>query len=86
MIVLDGFGLAPRGPGNPITANNMPFLDNLITSYKSYSLVAAGLVVGLEWGVYGNSEVGHGAMGTGRVVVQSLARINAEIKDKKFLQ
>lgn len=86
LIVLDGFGLAPRGPGNPITADNMPFLDNLISSYKSYSLVAAGLVVGLEWGVYGNSEVGHGAIGTGRVVVQSLARIDSEIKDKKFFK
>ncbi len=86
LIVLDGFGLAPRGPGNPITAKNMPFLDSLISSYRSYSLVAAGLVVGLEWGIYGNSEVGHGAMGTGRVVVQSLARINSEIKDRKFFK
>ena len=86
LIVLDGFGLAPRGPGNPITAKNMPFFDSLISSYKSHSLVASGLVVGLEWGTYGNSEVGHGALGTGRVVVQSLARINSEIKDKKFFK
>lgn len=86
LIVLDGFGLAPRGPGNPITAVHMPFLDKLVSSYRSYSLVAAGLVVGLEWGVYGNSEVGHGAMGTGRVVVQSLARINSEIRNKKFFK
>lgn len=86
LIVLDGFGLAPRAPGNPITAKNMPFLDSLISTYKSFSLVASGLVVGLEWGTYGNSEVGHGAMGTGRVVVQSLARINSEIKDRKFFK
>lgn len=86
LIVLDGFGLAPRAPGNPITAKNMPFLDNLISTYKSCSLVASGLVVGLDWGTYGNSEVGHGAMGTGRVVVQSLARINSEIKDGKFFK
>lgn len=84
LIILDGFGLAARGPGNPITAKNMPFFDSLVSSYKSYSLVAAGLVVGLEWGTYGNSEVGHGAMGTGRVVVQALARINSEIKNRKF--
>lgn len=84
--MLDGFGLAPRGAGNPITAKNMPFLDSIISSYKSHSLVAAGLVVGLEWGNFGNSEVGHGALGTGRVVVQSLARINSEIRDGKFFQ
>lgn len=86
LIILDGFGLAPRGPGNPVTAKNMPFLDSLVSSYKCSSLVAAGLVVGLEWGNYGNSEVGHGALGTGRVVVQSLARINFEIRDGKFYE
>ena len=86
LIVLDGFGLAPRGPGNPVTAKNMPFLNSLISSYKSYGLVASGLVVGLEWGNYGNSEVGHGGIGTGRVVVQSLARINFEIRDGNFFK
>ncbi len=86
LIVLDGFGLGPPGPGNPVTSENMPFLNSLVSSYKSGSLVAAGLVVGLEWGTYGNSEVGHSAIGTGRVVVQSLARINSEIRDKKFFQ
>ncbi len=86
LIILDGFGLAPRGLGNPVTAKNMPFLDKIISSYKSYSLMAAGLVVGLEWGNYGNSEVGHGGLGTGRVVVQSLAKINFEIRDERFFK
>ncbi len=86
LIVLDGFGLASPSLGNPIKSTNMPFLSSLIGSYRSATLVASGLVVGLEWGTYGNSEVGHGAMGTGRVVVQALARINSEIKNKKFFQ
>lgn len=86
LIILDGFGLATPGPGNPIVSKNMPFLSSLISSYKSYSLTAAGLVVGLEWGIYGNSEVGHSAIGTGRVVVQNLARINLEIKDGTFFK
>ena len=86
LIVLDGFGLASPGLGNPITSVNMPFLSSLISKYKASSLVAAGLVVGLEWGTYGNSEVGHSAIGTGRVVVQSLARINIEIKNGDFLK
>ncbi|MBY0376803.1 2,3-bisphosphoglycerate-independent phosphoglycerate mutase [Patescibacteria group bacterium] len=86
LIVLDGFGLAPEGAGNPISAKEMPFLDSLIRGYKSSTLLASGLVVGLEWGTYGNSEVGHGAMGTGRVVVQALARINSEIRNKKFFK
>jgi len=86
LIVLDGFGLAAKSAGNPVTDENMPYLNSLIREYKSGSLVASGLVVGLEWGTYGNSEVGHGAMGTGRVVVQALARVNAEIRNKKFFK
>ncbi len=86
LIVLDGFGLAAPSNGNPITSKNMPILSSLISTYKSSSLVAAGLVVGLEWGTYGNSEVGHSALGTGRVVVQILARVNTEIRNKKFFK
>ena len=86
LIVLDGFGLGPKSSGNPITLETMPYINSLVSSYKSMSLVASGLVVGLEWGTYGNSEVGHSAIGTGRVVVQSLARINTEIRNKKFFK
>ncbi len=86
LIVLDGFGLGPPGKGNAISSHNMPFLSHLISTYKSVSLAASGLVVGMEWGTYGNSEVGHSALGTGRVVVQNLARINTEIRDRKFFQ
>jgi 2,3-bisphosphoglycerate-independent phosphoglycerate mutase len=86
LIILDGFGLGPPGPGNPITAKNMPYLNGLIGSYASKSLAASGLIVGLDWGIYGNSEVGHSALGTGRVIVQSLARINIEIKNGKFFK
>ena len=86
LIILDGFGLSAPSSGNSVASKNMPFLNSLISSYKSFSLVAAGLVVGLEWGTYGNSEVGHSAIGTGRVTVQSLARINTESKDRKFFK
>ncbi len=86
LIVLDGFGLGPKTKGNAISSHHMPFLNHLVSTYKSVSLAASGLVVGMEWGTYGNSEVGHSALGTGRVVVQSLARINTEIKDRKFFQ
>lgn len=86
LLVLDGFGLAPLSSGNPVNSKNMPFLDSLIKKYRTMTLEASGLVVGLEWGNYGNSEVGHSAMGTGRVVVQSQARINSEIRDGSFFQ
>ncbi len=84
LVVLDRFGIAPPSGGNPVTKLNMPFFNGLISKYITKSITASGLVVGLNWGMYGNSEVGHSAIGTGRVVVQSLARINNEIENKQF--
>ncbi|MCC6404787.1 MAG: 2,3-bisphosphoglycerate-independent phosphoglycerate mutase [Candidatus Yanofskybacteria bacterium] len=86
LVVLDGFGLAERGPGNAITEAGMPYLDELIARYPAVSLAAAGLVVGLPWGQPGNSEVGHSAIGTGRIVIQDLAHINTEIRSGVFFK
>lgn len=84
LIILDGFGLAAREPGNAILAAKMPYLDSLITEYPAVSVAASGLVVGLPWGQPGNSEVGHSAIGTGRIVIQDLAHINGEIRSGDF--
>ncbi len=84
LIVLDGFGLAAREPGNAILAAGMPYLDSLIKQYPTLSVAASGLVVGLPWGQPGNSEVGHSAIGTGRIVIQDLAHINSEIRSGEF--
>jgi 2,3-bisphosphoglycerate-independent phosphoglycerate mutase len=50
------------------------------------SLAAAGLVVGLPWGQPGNSEVGHAAIGTGRIIIQDLAHINHDIRTGDFFK
>lgn len=84
LIILDGFGLASPGPANAITEAQIPFLNSLISKFPSFSLAAASLVVGMPWGKYGNSEVGHSALGTGRVFVQDLARINKQIRSGDF--
>ena len=84
LIILDGFGLAGPEPGNAILQAGMPYLESLIATYPSYAVEAAGLVVGLPWGNPGNSEVGHSAIGTGRIVIQDLARINEEIRNGDF--
>ncbi len=86
LVILDGFGLAPAGKGNAETEAGMPFLNSLIANYPAMSLEAAGLVVGLPWGKFGNSEVGHSAIGTGRIILQDWARINRDIGNKTFFK
>jgi 2,3-bisphosphoglycerate-independent phosphoglycerate mutase len=84
LIVLDGFGLVGKEPGNAIIKAGMPALESYIKQYPALAVAASGLVVGLPWGQPGNSEVGHSAIGTGRIVVQDLAHINGEIRSGEF--
>lgn len=86
LIILDGFGLADPGPGNAILNAGMPYLSSLVAEYPAMSISAAGLVVGLPWGQPGNSEVGHAAIGTGRIIIQDLAHINHQIRTGEFFK
>ncbi len=75
LVIMDGFGLAPEGPGNAISLAKTPFLDALF-EHGFTRLQASGEAVGLPEGQMGNSEVGHLNIGAGRVVHQELTRIN----------
>ena len=86
LIILDGYGLAPEGPGNAIAAANTPVLDFLFSSSARCQLSASALDVGLPEGQMGNSEVGHTNIGAGRVVFQDLPRITRAIEDGSFDQ
>lgn len=59
----------------------MPNLDRLFNTYPHNTLEASGLGVGLPEGQMGNSEVGHLNLGAGRIVYQSLTRINLAVKN-----
>ena len=76
LCVLDGWGIAPPGPGNVVDRADTPRLDELFRRYPHARLEASGPAVGLPDGVMGNSEVGHLTMGAGYVEPQSLDRIN----------
>ena len=76
LVVLDGWGLAPPGPGNAVDLAKTPVVDALWASCPHGQLVASGREVGLPEGQMGNSEVGHLAIGAGRVVPQDLVRIS----------
>lgn len=92
LIIRDGWGIAPGGggeaaakaEGNAALLAETPFHDHLYGAYPMSSVSASGLDVGLPDGQMGNSEVGHMNLGAGRVVYQSLTRINKTIADDEL--
>ena len=83
---MDGYGLAPAGPGNAIELDGSKNVKELTEKYPSATLGASGLSVGLPDGQMGNSEVGHLNMGAGRIVYQDLTRITKSIGDGDFFE
>jgi 2,3-bisphosphoglycerate-independent phosphoglycerate mutase len=81
LIILDGWGLAPDGPGNAISLARTPVFDRLWAEHPHTQLTAKGEAVGLPDGQMGNSEVGHLNLGAGAIVPQDLARIDHAVED-----
>jgi 2,3-bisphosphoglycerate-independent phosphoglycerate mutase len=79
LVVLDGWGCAPPGPGNAVELADTPVFDRLWAEYPHATLVASGEAVGLPHGQIGNSEVGHLTIGSGRILDQDLQRVNRAI-------
>jgi 2,3-bisphosphoglycerate-independent phosphoglycerate mutase len=86
LVVLDGWGLAPPGPGNAIAQADTPTFDALWERYPHTTLSASGRAVGLPDGQMGNSEVGHLNLGAGAVVKQDLLRIDDAIGNGSFFE
>jgi 2,3-bisphosphoglycerate-independent phosphoglycerate mutase len=81
LVVLDGWGLAPPGPGNAVELARTPVFDELWATYHHTQLTACGRAVGLPEGQMGNSEVGHLNLGAGSIVRQDLTRIDDAVAD-----
>jgi 2,3-bisphosphoglycerate-independent phosphoglycerate mutase len=86
LVVLDGWGLAPPGPGNAVSLAKTTNFDELWDSYPHTTLDASGRSVGLPDGQMGNSEVGHLNLGAGAIVKQDLVRIDDAIADGSFFE
>jgi 2,3-bisphosphoglycerate-independent phosphoglycerate mutase len=86
LVVLDGWGCAPPGPGNAVELADTPVFDRLWRTYPHTTLAASGEAVGLPPGQMGNSEVGHLTIGSGRRLYQDLMRVNQAIEDGSFLE
>ena len=81
LCILDGWGHRTERDNNAIALARTPVFNSLIESQPNSLLDASGTHVGLPDGQVGNSEVGHMNIGAGRVVMQTLPRINKAVKD-----
>ena len=86
LVILDGWGLAPPGPGNAVELADTPVFDSLLARFPHTTLDPSGEAVGLPPGQMGNSEVGHLTIGSGRVLLQDLMRVNRAIRDGSFFE
>jgi len=86
LLILDGWGHREETEHNAIAAADTPIWDELWKSCPHTLISTSGADVGLPEGQMGNSEVGHMNMGAGRVVYQSLTRIDKSIKDGDFFE
>ena len=81
LVILDGLGCAPPGPGNAVERASTPVFDRLWSTYPHTLLEASGEAAGLPPGQMGNSEVGHLTIGSGRRLYQDLVRVNKAVED-----
>ena len=86
LAIFDGFGLNPSRAHNAWALARTPHLDHYFASYPHSVLQASGRAVGLPDGQFGNSEVGHLTLGSGRVLEQDLIRIANAIYGGSFGQ
>ena len=84
LCIMDGVGYRENRLGNAVKNASTPYIDMLSTKYPNIELEASGSFVGLPDEVMGNSEVGHSTIGSGRIIYQSLVKINNSIRDKSI--
>ncbi len=84
LAILDGWGISSNPRGNVLEETPLPTIEKLEKFYPMTTLQASGISVGLFWGEPGNSEVGHMALGSGRIIYQNLPRITLATQDGTF--
>ena len=84
LLILDGWGIADNKDASAPDKANTPNFNSLIENYPNNFLITHGEKVGLPKGQMGNSEVGHMNIGSGRIVLQDLLKINNSIKEGEF--
>ncbi len=77
--IIDGWGISPDKKDNAISLAKTPNFDFLKANFPSATLKAHGLNVGLPKDQMGNSEVGHTTIGSGRINLMNLPKIDGAI-------
>jgi len=76
-VIMDGVGIGTKDERDGVFVANTPVLDRLLREPLMVKLKAHGTAVGLPSdGDMGNSEVGHNALGAGRIFAQGAQLIN----------
>jgi 2,3-bisphosphoglycerate-independent phosphoglycerate mutase len=86
LLIRDGWGKGKKQKSNAIYSAHTPFTDSIEKNHPCTLIETSGLSVGLPEGYQGNSEVGHLNIGAGRIVYQSLTRIDLDIKKGLFFK
>ncbi len=86
LIIRDGWGYSSKTKGNFIKLAKTPNEDFYLKKYPHGLLKASGEAVGLTKNYQGNSEVGHITIGSGRIILQSMTKINKAINNEQFFK
>jgi 2,3-bisphosphoglycerate-independent phosphoglycerate mutase len=84
LTILDGWGYREQVDANAVALAHKPTFDHLVGTYPYTLIRTDGHFVGLPEGQMGNSEVGHMNIGSGRVLVMDVTKIDNGIYDKSL--
>lgn len=87
LCIMDGVAFGKHEEGDAVKAARMEYFENALKNWPSTQLKAHGTYVGLPSdNDMGNSEVGHNAMGCGRVFSQGAKLVNKSIESKQLFE
>ena len=84
LVILDGWGYAPRNGDNAIALAHTPYYDEVCRTFATSVLSAAGESIGQSAENPGDAEAGHLSIGTGRVAQTEAERIKKAVASGEF--